>query len=773
MRIFTRYILKEIVQYASLGIAVLTFVVFMQNLSRLLDLIVRNSAPLPSIAEIFFLTLPTALLFTIPMGVLVGILLGLSRMASDAEITAMRASGVGAVKVTAIVSLFAVSMWLAALINGIWIAPNSAAALVHLQDSLRSSQANMAVQPRVFYEDLPNKVLYVQDVKSASGAGQWSHVFLADITDPKSPNITLAENAVVQPGEQNTIRLRLINGAQHATHLKNASQYDIITFSDSDIPITLNSSDMPQSAQRPAEIPTAQLLDRVHQVKPEDGRTYAIEFHRRFALATACLVLALVAIPLGMSSKKGGKATGFILAIALVFGYYLLSLAGVAMARQGKISAGGGVWLANAVFLFAGLYLLYRADHSSLEIGSLRVVVTAVKDFFKSGWRIADEVVDRRSPLSMERTEYTQLKFPVILDRYLIRSFLGNVLLVLAGFIVLLLVFTFFELIGDIIRNRIPLVTVGQYLINVTPFMVYKIMPLCVLIAVLVTFGGMQKSNELTAMMATGISVYRATLPVLLMSAMIAGGLFLMEQTYLPYANTRQDALRNTIKGKPPQTFLRPDRKWIFGQNDTIYYYEHFDTDQDTFLGLTAFQFDPKTFTITRRVYAQRAHWETEIGKWIFERGWSREFKVNEVQNFQPFEVATFAEYAEPPNYFKKEVKQSHEMNYQELSRYISDLKQSGFDVVRLRVQLYEKISYPIICFIMTVLALPFSLMSGRRSTLTGVAIALGIFIIYYITGSLSEAVGNVNQLPAALAAWAPDLIFGLAGGYLYFRIRT
>lgn len=760
-------------QYATLGIAVLTFVVFMQNLSRLFDLIVRNSAPLPSVAEIFFLTLPTALMFTIPMGVLVGILLGLSRMATDTEITAMRASGVGAVRITAIVALFAFSMWLVALINGIWVAPNSAAALVRLQDSLLSSQANMAVQPRVFYEDLPNKVLYVQDVKSASGAGQWSHVFLADITDPKAPNITLAENAIVQPGGENTIRLRLINGAQHATHIKDASQYDITTFNDSDIPITLNTAETPLSAQRPAEIPTALLLDRMHQVKPEDARSFAIEFHRRFALPSACLVLALVAIPLGMSSKKGGKATGFILTIALVFSYYLLSLAGVAMARQGKISAGGGVWLANGVFLLAGLYLLYRADRSSLEVGSMRALVILFKDMFKSGWRIADELVERRSPIRMERTEYTQLRFPVILDRYLIRSFLGNVLMVLAGFVVLLLVFTFFELIGDIIRNRVPLVTVGQYLINVTPFMVYSIMPLCVLISVLVTFGGMQKSNELTAMMATGISIYRATLPVLLMAAVIAGGLFVMEQTYLPYANTRQDALRNTIKGRPPQTFLRPDRKWIFGQKDTIYYYEHFDTDQDTFLGVTAFQFDPKTFAITRRVYAQRAHWETEIGKWIFERGWSREFKKNEVQNFQPFEVATFAEYAEPPTYFKKEVRQSQEMNYQELARYIGDLQQSGFDVVRLRVQLYKKVAYPLICFVMTVLALPFSLLAGRKSTLTGVAVAIGLFIVYYITGSLSEAIGNVNQLPAAIAAWAPDLIFGLAGGYLYFRIKT
>src|SRR5271163_1835178 len=149
MRIFTRYILKEILQYAAIGVALLTFVVFMRDLGRLLELIVRNSAPLPSVAEIFFYTLPTALTFTVPMGVLVGILLGLSRLASDTEITALRASGVGALSVTGIVALFAVSMWLLALVNGIWVAPQSTAALIKLQNELLSSQASVAVQPRV------------------------------------------------------------------------------------------------------------------------------------------------------------------------------------------------------------------------------------------------------------------------------------------------------------------------------------------------------------------------------------------------------------------------------------------------------------------------------------------------------------------------------------------------------------------------------------------------------------------------------------------------
>src|SRR3954453_4772089 len=107
MRILTRYILREVVSHALIGAAIFTFVIFMRDLARILELIVRNSAPLPSVAELFFLTLPTALIYTLPMAVLVGILIGLSRLASDSEVTAMRASGIGAGTFVSMISVFA------------------------------------------------------------------------------------------------------------------------------------------------------------------------------------------------------------------------------------------------------------------------------------------------------------------------------------------------------------------------------------------------------------------------------------------------------------------------------------------------------------------------------------------------------------------------------------------------------------------------------------------------------------------------------------------
>src|SRR5215469_14569562 len=129
MRILTRYILREVISHGAIGVAVFTFVLFTRDLGRILDLVARNSAPLPSVAEVFFFTVPVALVYTIPMGVLVGILIGLSRLAADSEITAMKASGLGIWTFLRIISLFVGFAWLLALVNGIYVAPQSQAAL--------------------------------------------------------------------------------------------------------------------------------------------------------------------------------------------------------------------------------------------------------------------------------------------------------------------------------------------------------------------------------------------------------------------------------------------------------------------------------------------------------------------------------------------------------------------------------------------------------------------------------------------------------------------
>ena len=790
MRILTRYILGEVVSHALIGAGVFTFVLFTRDLGRILELVVRNSAPLPSVAEIFFFTVPVALTYTIPMGVLVGILIGLSRLAADSEITAMRASGLGVWTFLRVISIFVVVAWLLALGNSVYIAPRSLAALGQLQDNLKSSQASFEVQPRVFYEGFPKIILYVQDVKAMSGGALWKGVFLADLTDPAAPRISLARQGLLVSQGPDTLDLHLIDGSTHETDPKNPDQYQISTFQTTDIPIQVPQQNSQEHEPRSLhELKIGDLLRIARTADPVTRRWDLIEYHNRLALPTACIVLALVGIPLGLSSKKGGKSSGFVLTILLVFVYYSISVIGVSFARQGRLSPAAGVWLADFVFLAGGVFLLWQSERRPIELAGFRswfkswrlkasglpsstasLPATALQLNGESSRPALREGMASRRP---RRRRLFNLRFPTILDDYVLRGFVLYLAMIVAAFLMLLLVFTLFELLGDIMRNQVSPLTVGEYLLNVTPFFLYTTTPLSMLLAVLVTFGLLQRSNEITAIKATGISVYRIVIPVLISSMLVAGVLFLSDQFYLPYTNKRQDALRNQIKGKPAQTYLRPDRKWIFGQHSDIYYYQFFDPDRDVFGGVSVFQFDPHSFQITHRIDADRAHWSAPMGRWVYEQGWERSLNGSAHVSDRKFDVATYPELSEAPAYFKKEIKQSSEMSYDELRRYIHDLEQSGFDVVRLRVQLQKKIAYPLITLVMAVLAIPFALSAGKRSAVAGVATAIGIGVVYWTISGLFEAMGNLSQLPPAVAAWSPDLVFGFIGGYLILRMPT
>ena len=793
MRILTRYILKEVSSHALLGLVLFTFVIFMRDLGRLLELIVRNSAPLPSVAEIFLFTLPTTFTITLPMGVLVGILIGLSRLAADSEVTAMRASGMGVSMFVRAVSIFAITVWALAMINSIYVAPRSAVALSGLQDKLKSSQASFEIQPRVFYEEFKNTVLYLQDAIPAGNQSLWRGVFLADTTDPSAPKITLAERGVLLSDSPDHLRFHLEDGTQQEIVPKAKDQYAITTFASTDIPMQV-----PGNADRTRDLlPVNQLSlhsllrnaarerRKAEQVRASDpgsagyallkARYYEIEFHRRFALPAACLVLALVGIPLGLSARKGGKSTGFVLTILLVFVYYFFSLVGVSMARQGKVSPWLGVWTGNLFFFVCGLGLLWRVDRMPLELGSLKEAWTTVRDKLLNLTRNRLGPLNGRlgDPASKVGKKRFSARFPLILDDLILRDFTMYVVMILATCLLLVLIFTYFELITDIVRNKVPAIVQIEYLLNLSPSLIYQIAPIAVMLGVLITFGLMQKSSELTAMKATGISIYRATLPVIVLSFLFAVGLFVFDQLYLPHTNRRQEILRNQIKGKPAQTYLQSNRKWIVGDNNQIYYYQFFDPDSDRFGGITIFEFDPKTFQLTRRIYAEHAHWEEGLKKWVFEQGWVRTLKGASIQDYHPFEVSTFGELHEDPSYFKKEVRQSSEMDYQELSDYINDLQQGGFDTVRLKVQLQKKLAYPMITLVMAILAIPFATTGRRGGALAGVAIAIAIAVVYLGTAGLFEAMGNANQLPAMFAAWAPDFIFAFASGYLLLKVPT
>ena len=125
------------------------------------------------------------------------------------------------------------------------------------------------------------------------------------------------------------------------------------------------------------------------------------------------------------------------------------------------------------------------------------------------------------------------------------------------------------------------------------------------------------------------------------------------------------------------------------------------------------------------------------------------------------------------PEYFKKEVLTASQMTYPELSLYIDDLSRSGFDVSGLTVDLYRKLSFPLVSVIMAIIAIPFAFTTGRKGAFYGIGIAIVIGISYWAAFELFDKLGGINRLSPLIAAWFPNLIFGFSGFWMLLKVRT
>jgi len=780
VRILTRYILGEILSHTLIGCALFTFILFMRELPNILNMLVRNSSTFTSVLEVVLYLMPNFFMVTVPMAVLVGVLLGLSRLAADSEIIAMRASGLGIGYFVRVAAIVAVGGTLIGLANSLYIAPRANQGILELDKAL-ASQATYEIQPRVFYEDFKNTVLYVQDVRSGTGAANWRQVFMADITDPGSPRITTAASAIVVSDSTQELLMRLRNGTEHDPVAGHPEQYDVSTFAIDDLPFTASQQNEGHLGRLDTAIYALPMQELIKHTHGPDSKRFQIELHKRFAYPAACLVLMLVGVPLGVTSRRGGKSSAWVFTILLVVLYYSLSLIGIALGRQDWIPTFLAVWSANILFAAGGLFLLWQMASGGQFLST--ITGFAARNPKPQSSAPARAAASYPGVLLARWRARPQRKvargaFPRILDEYVVVEFLNMFALILVGFVLLMLVFTVFDLLSDILRNHIHMAVVGDYLVNLTPLFLYQLAPLAVLIAVLVTFGVLNRNSEIIAMKATGISLYRLVVPIVSIAAILAVFLFLFDEFYLPQANKRQDALRNVIKGKPAQTVSHPEQNWIFGspgklEPGRIFYYRFFDPDRDEFANISVFEFDPATFALTRRIFAAKALWDPGTDSWRFQNGWVNDIQGDHTSNYQRFAQTSFSEIHEDPGYFKKESLQAQEMNFGQLNRYIADLRQSGFDTMKLRIALWQKLSYPLIAIVMAVLAIPFALSMGRRGSLTGIAVAIGVALAYFVVNNTFGALGNVNYLPAALAAWASDILFGLVGGYLLLRTPT
>jgi LPS export ABC transporter permease LptG/LPS export ABC transporter permease LptF len=809
-RLLDRYIVREMLAPSAIGLLVFTFVLLIDQIPRLLAVLVARSADVTTILRVFLNLLPSILAVTLPMAFLLGVLLAFGRLASDSEIVALRAVGVSPARLLAPVMMLAAAMTaLTFYINAVAL-PKANQAHRELVFSLVVSKARTDVKARTFtYSLLPSQMmLYVQDIEPDTGV--WKNLLIHDPRDLREPKLILAKTGeLVVDRDRQIVRIELGPGSQHSFFPGDPREYNRTAFGAMgwDLPVDEFFPDRKKlllsKGDREMTLPELQSkiaqLRSTGQGRKEWGR-FAVEWHKKFAIPAACVVFGLLGLALSLGSKKEARSSAFALSIGVIFVYYVLIRLGEQAGDTGMASPFVSMWAANLVLGAVALALLWlnhrEAAFDPLDPAHYLAFVPKVRRQRAArpappGRSVALDAAAR--PVVVLRIPRLTLRFPSILDRYIARSWASNVMLVLAAFVSIYFLGEFMDLIDDIQQHAVKGKTIVHYYAFHVWHIGFTVAPVAVLVGALVTLGLLARRNEITAMKAGGISVYRAAGPVLGMGLLASVLLYGMQEWVLPTTNKAAALDRNVIKGRPAQSSDQFDRRWVLASDERFYNFDYI-VERDaapergvaepgpdgefSVYGFSIYDVDPKTWELRERLFASRAAWNGASRTYDLERGWRR--TTGERSSYQPFAAQRVRVIGrdpggeiEPPSYFRREEKPSDTMSFAELTAYISSLESRGFDVARLRVQLHRKLAFPMVGLVMTLLAVPFSFIVARRGALYGIGIAIVIAIVYWSVLGIFEALGNNALLHPALAAWAPNLAFSAIGLYLILTLET
>jgi lipopolysaccharide export system permease protein len=800
-RILDRYIVREMLAPSGLGLLVFTFVLLIDQIPRLLAILVAHSADLYTIFRVFLNLLPSIFAVTIPMAFLLGVLLAFGRMASDSEIVALRAVGVSPLRLLGPVLFLAGTSGLVTFYTNAVALPAANQTHRELVFSLVISRARTVVRPRTFTADLlPGRMmLYVSDI--ASDSGIWKDLLIYDTRTRGEQSLILArEGRLVVDKEKKEVRLELGRGGRHTFYPASPAEYRATHFSSMafDLPFDEFFPKLPLS-KGDREMTLPELAARVGELKAQgkprkDWGRFDVEWHKKFAIPFACIVFGLLGLALSLGSRKEARSAAFALSIGVIFVYYVLIRLGEQAGDTGMMTPFLSMWGANIVLGAIALVLLWlnlrEAAFDPLDPAHYLSFVPTVKRH-----RVARPapVAAPARPVVVVRIPRLTLRFPSILDRYIARAWVDHVGLVLLAFASIFVLAEFMDLFDDIQQNAVKGKTVLHYYAFHIPQILFTVAPIAVLVGVLITLGLLARRNEITAMKSGGISIYRAAGPVLGMGVLSSLLLYGMQEYVLPETNEVAAMDFNVIKGRPPQSSNQLDRRWILSSDHHFYNYDYLAAPrhplqsglaepaprQDFGLyGFSIYDVNPETWELEERLYASRATWDASTATYELERGWRR--AMGRRSSFHTFDLERVRAIGgapggqiERPDYFKREDQPSDTMGFGELRDHIASLEARGFDVAPLQVQLHRKLAFPMVGVIMTILGIPFSFVVARRGALYGIGISIVVGIVYWACMGVFEALGNNAALDPALAAWAPNLLFGAAGLYMLFTLDT
>jgi LPS export ABC transporter permease LptG/LPS export ABC transporter permease LptF len=789
VRILDRYVIREILPPMVLSLLIFTFILALPPFMGQLEELVSKGVPWSLAGRMLLTLIPSSLGLTIPMALLVGILIGLGRMSGDREAMALLACGVSPYRLLRPILLVAS----VAAGGHLWVMlaaiPDANQTFRELAYDTLAQQVENDVRPQVFFANFPPLVLYTRDV--VPGGGGWKDVLVADTTKPAATVLFMARRGrLILDRQKQTVDLVLQDGTRYSSRDAEGKQVDTFRFP-KEVIVTIDPKTV--FARFPimrglAEQTIPQLIEQgafrngIRQPAHQE-----MEYiHQKVSFPAASIVFAIIAVALGLTVARDGKLAGFVVGIAVIFAYYILLYLAMGVTKGYYSGPDGGAqplwvahlsrWVPNLVLLpFGILALIWRARWAEgrIPFRSMIRFSEAATAWIDRRRRAADAPRNatpgpRGGPRVVVVIRVPQVSWllPNILDRYISAIYLRTAALSFAALLGIFYISTFIDKSDKLFKGQATTAAVVQLLGYMTPQFIYYVIPLSALLSVLVTFGLLSRSSELSVMKACGISLYRIATPLILLSLVWSGILFGLEQRLLARANEQVERLDAEIRGRPPRTSNPLLRTWLIGRDGAIYHYAAYDPQRNAIRNLAIYRPAKTAWELESQAFTPQATYVED--RWVGTNGWQQDFAPRRWTAFATRDLPL-----EPPDYFETQQPIAEMMSVPELKRFIDEQAASGMNVVPLTIELQKKLAFPLVTVVMTLLAIPFGMTTGKRGTLYGIGIGIVLALCYWIVGSVFAAIGKAGMLDPILAGWAPNILAAGSAAYLLLTART
>ncbi len=804
------YIVRELFGPTVLGLSVYTFFLLMNHFFLVAEKAISKNLGTELTLKLFLLGVPELLVLSIPMSVLLGTLIAVGRLSADHEWVGLQGAGLGPTALLRPAVIHA-SIWV--LISAFIyfaVVPQAHYALRQLRgEMLLASNLAAEVKPGGFYDLPAQSTLFVENIRPGEekrlegvlfiqvkdGNTQMALARYADLYPDPDGGLALYVNLydgvaqVIDPKdevnywtfehfERYTAKLPL---ADYLSTLLAPPDKQIQDFNLGELTAEIADGSLQRDKLAAALKPGMEGHLRVAHRRVAVAK---IELQRRIALPLASLFFALLAVPLGITGVRSGKGAGFALSILIILIYRASFVHLRTRAMENDVPAELGAWGGNLVVILWAAYALWSMYHRSGRPGIIEILLSGPIRLLSWALRFIRRRTNRSG--SDEGSDLSTLagtpsRFVGRLDQFIAFSYLRVLLFTLLSAYVIYALVELQPLVDDALRTGQPMSLVLSYLQYLIPVAFHVVLPLSCLIGAVVAFTILARSGELVAIKASGTGMRRATIPVIVLTFGLCALLFVVQDRIAPAASRHAQTLKDQLTGKPARTYGVPAvGRWSFGPDGRqLYHYRLYDAKREEFRRLNVFTLDRAENRILDHRFGERARWNGTT--WELDDGWYRTFPFQEAPTLERFD-GTREVAMDPPSYFvvRKELSLTSsqgdvadQMSVGELRRQIKSLDQSGYDITRLKVAYYGKFSNAVSPLVMVLLGLPFAFKVGRRGSLYGIGVALLLVLVYWATFAIFNALGLETLLRPYVAAWAPNVLFGLLGIYLMLYIRT